>query len=43
MEFEITVSSVSFIIDADSESAAVDAVDAILNENAYDWGQVVLL
>ena len=40
MEFEIYVNQVKFIIDADDKDSAVDAVDAILMENAYDWGTV---
>ena len=40
MEFEINVNQVKFIIDAEDASSAVEAVDEILNENAYDWGTV---
>lgn len=43
MEFEINVRNVKFIIDAEDQEAAVDIVDDILNENAYDWGSVEVL
>ena len=40
MEFEIYVSNVRFIIDAEDQDSAVNTVDNILMENAYDWGPV---
>jgi hypothetical protein len=40
MEFEVNVNGVKFMIDADDAAAAADAVDAILADVAFDWGQV---
>ena len=40
MEFEVTVSSVKFIVDADDVSSASEEVYDILQDVAFDWGQV---
>ena len=40
MEFEIYVSNVRFIIDAEDDIDAETIVTDILNEHAYDWGTV---
>ena len=43
MEFEFMVSNVRFIVDAEDESQAYDDMDNILQDVAWDWGQVVLV
>ena len=40
MQFEVNVSNVTFIIDADDDIDAETIVTDILNEHAYDWGTV---
>jgi hypothetical protein len=40
MEFHVNVSGVKFVVDAEDESEAGDLVNDILQEVAFDWGQV---
>jgi hypothetical protein len=43
MEFEFIVRDVRFIFDAEDEGEALNTMDDILKDVAYDWGQVVLV
>ena len=38
--FEVTVSDITFMIEADDEHSARLDVEAILWQHAHDWGQV---
>jgi hypothetical protein len=40
MEFVVNVNSVKFIVDADDVSSASESVYDILQDVAFDWGQV---